>query len=382
MLGWELPPHNSGGLGVACYHMARALALAGAKIDFFVPYTADHPDTEFMTVHSTSDAKPSFDAYDHNAHNSMRSQQQTYTSYVIEHTKDNIPDVIHAHDWLTFEAGVAAKRETGARLVAHVHATEYDRAGNRSGNPLIHEIEQEGLLVADRIIAVSHFTKKLITEKYGIPADKIEVIHNSIDEDSVKAIAHDETYRYVSSLKDSGYTVVTTIGRLTVQKGLTHFLRAAAMACHLYDRFVFVIAGDGDQRDELIRLSADLGISDKVLFTGFIRGQVWRDAYGIADVFVMSSVSEPFGLTALEAAANDTSLVITNQSGVSEVLENILRYDYWDEKTLADQLVNIATSLSLKQELARNVKHEFGRFSWADVAERCLHQYERARSLA
>lgn len=395
MLGWELPPHNSGGLGVACYHMAKALAEAGAAISFVLPYKAHHPKTEFMQIHHTTKLDPlhrmGMGAYgtittekieraDAKSEVTLRAIQKQYIEYVKTHVINQKPDVIHAHDWLTFEAGVAAKRLTGVPLVVHVHATEFDRAGNAHGNPLIHEIEEEGLLIADRIIAVSDFTKRILVQRYHIPADKIEVVHNSIDTEMISSIQETDTYLYASRMKQEGYTVVSTVGRLTLQKGLHHFMRAAARACAVYDRFIFIIAGDGEQRNELIQLSADLGIADKVLFTGFVRGQQWRDVYGVSDVFVMSSVSEPFGLTALEAAANNTSLVISKQSGVGEVLGNILRYDYWDEQKLADELVNLASSPALRHELSTGVAREFNRFSWSDVAKRCMRQYERVRA--
>ena len=395
MLGWELPPHNSGGLGVACYYMAKALANAGASIDFVLPYKAHHPDTEFMTIHHTTELDPlhkmGMGAYDSHIDmtNSddiethpaigLRSIQKKYITYVKNHVDTLKPDVIHAHDWLTYEAGIAAKRATGAPLVVHVHATEFDRAGNANGNPIIHEIEYEGLLMADRIIAVSNITKQIIIERYHIPADKIEVVHNSIDCDSTRALEATDTYLYASSMKREGYTVVATLGRLTLQKGLDHFLRASALACAKYDRFIFIIAGDGEQRDELIQLSAELGISDKVLFTGFVRGQKWRDVYSVADIFVMSSVSEPFGLTALEAAASNIALVISKQSGVGEVLTNILRFDFWDERLLADQIVNLASSSALMHDLSHGVAEEFNRFSWSDVADKCMKQYERVK---
>lgn len=397
MLGWELPPHNSGGLGVACYHMAKALAGAGAAISFVLPYKAHHPKTEFMTIHHATKLDPlhrmGMGAYgsittetveraDAKAETTLRAVQKQYIEFVKKHVINEQPDVIHAHDWLTFEAGVAAKKATGVPLVMHVHATEFDRAGNNHGNPMIHEIELEGLMEADRIIAVSDFTKRLIVNRYHIPPDKIEVIHNSIDTETATSIEATNTYLYVARLKQEGYMVVSTLGRLTLQKGLHYFLRAAARACSVYDRFVFIIAGDGEQRDELVQLSADLGIADKVLFTGFVRGQQWRDVYTVSDVFVMSSVSEPFGLTALEAAANNTSLIITKQSGVGEVLNNILRYDYWDEQQLADELVNLASSAGLRHELSQGALREFNRLSWSDVAKRCMRQYERARVVA
>jgi len=309
--------------------------------------------------------------------NDIRDVQAKYIEFVESHVKHSKPDAIHAHDWLTIEAGIKAKEITGAPLVVHVHATEFDRAGGY-GNPLVHEIEEQGLLMADRIIAVSEITKGLIVHRYRIPADKVEVMHNAFDASVMAGYNYDDqTYKYLEYLKGEGYTVAATITRFTVQKGLIHFMRAAARASERYDRLVFLLAGDGEQRDELLRLSADLGIADKVFFTGFVRGQRWRDAYTVADIFVMSSVSEPFGLTALEAAHHDNALIISKQSGVGEVLSHIFRYDFWDIDRLADQMIAIAASNGLKQTLKVNVKREYTRLSWDDVASRCLAMYRR-----
>ncbi|MCA9339014.1 glycosyltransferase family 4 protein, partial [Candidatus Saccharibacteria bacterium] len=185
------------------------------------------------------------------------------------------------------------------------------------------------------------------------------------------------TYAYLESMKNEGYTVVASIGRLTVQKGFNYFVRAAARASEKYDKLLFLIVGDGELRDELLELSADLGIADKVFFTGFVRGQRWRDAYNIADVFVMNSVSEPFGLTALEAAAHDTAVIISQQSGVGEVLHSVFRFDYWDIDRLADELINIAASPALSRELKQNVAREYARISWNDVAQNCMRVYQK-----
>jgi len=400
MLGWELLPHNSGGLGVACYHMSKALALQGASIDFVLPYSAHHPDTEFMTIHGATTLSPlerygKMGAYDSkhitqkelNVHeenddlNDMRGVQRRYVKFVEKLVKNNQPQAIHAHDWLTMEAGMRAKELTGAPLIVHVHATEFDRSGENAGNPIVHEIEYQGLMMADRIIAVSSITKSIIMRRYNIPGDKIEVIHNAIDVASLGVYDYDHrTYKYLESLKNEGYTVIATVTRFTIQKGLTHFIRAAARASEKHDKLVFLLAGDGEQRDELIRLSADLGIADKVFFSGFVRGKPWRDAYNVADVFVMSSVSEPFGLTALEAAHYNAALIITRQSGVSEVLRSIFRYDFWDIDTLADQMVGIALSPALSEDLKINVRHEYARISWHDVASQCLKLYTNATS--
>lgn len=310
----------------------------------------------------------------------MRAVQRHYVSFVEELVRTVKPDAIHAHDWLTMEAGVRAKELTGAPLIVHVHATEFDRSGERYGNPVVHEIEQQALMMADKIIAVSNITKSIIVQRYGIPAEMIDVVHNAIDLDSFGAYEYDKRdYSYVEALKREGYTVVATVTRFTVQKGLTHFVRAAARASEKYDRFVFLLAGDGEQRDELIALAAQLGIADKVYFTGFVRGKQWRDAYSVADIFVMSSVSEPFGLTALEAAHHDSALLISKQSGVGEVLQHALKFDYWDTDKLADQMVSIALSPSLATSLRRNVQQEYAKLSWHDVATKCLHIYNTLR---
>ena len=380
MLGWELPPHNSGGLGVACLHMAKALAGMGADIDFVLPYSAEHPDTEWMNIHAVTSVSPtqrstSTLAYSQ-CYDEIREVQEGYIAFVEELVTERRPDVIHAHDWLTMQAGVRAKEISGVPLVVHVHATEFDRSGMEGGNPLIHEIEYHGLMMADRILAVSAITKQLLVDRYGMPADKIDVVHNAVDIEKLPDYYYDRrTYSYLEHLRDEGYTVVSAVTRFTIQKGLTHFIRAAALACKKYDRLVFLLAGDGEQRNELIRLSAELGIADKVFFTGFVRGKQWRDAYNVSDVFVMSSVSEPFGITALEAAHHDTALVISKQSGVGEVLHSIFRYDFWDINRLADQLVGIATSPALSSELRHSVKREYMRISWQDVARRCFDNY-------
>lgn len=400
MLGWELPPHNSGGLGVACYHMSKALAQSGASIDFVLPYDAHHPDTEYMTIHAATQLEPihkygllaayntvgvdelDLDEVDAGDLRTMRGVQKRYVKYVERLVQRlETPDVIHAHDWLTMEAGMRAKQLTDAPLVVHVHATEFDRAGSfGSGNPVIHEIEYQGLMMADRIVAVSNITKNIIIHKYGIPADKIEVMHNAIDIADLGGHTYDgRTYRYLESLREEGYTVVSVVTRFTAQKGLVQLMRGMARASERYDKFALLLAGDGEQRDELIALAAELGIVDKVYFTGFVRGKQWRDAFNVADVFVMSSVSEPFGLTALEAAHHDTALIVTKQSGVGEVLNSIFRYDFWDTEKLADQLVGIATSSALRDSLKRDVKLEYARLSWGDVARKCMHMYNRMK---
>lgn len=396
MLGWELPPHNSGGLGVACLNMARALSRQGADINFVVPYTAEHPDINFMRVVSATPLDPIYrygnGPYEslrllekiiptHNTNEliSIRDVQKSYCDFIEEHLMDFKPELIHAHDWLTYEAGILAKQEYHVPLIAHVHATEYDRAGMQIGNPLIHEIEQEGLMLADRIIAVSEATKRIIHDKYHIPLNKIDVVYNSLDENYERDDYHFEKnlYRYLSNLKTNGLTVISTVGRFTVQKGLHNLMRAAALAISKNPKLMFVFAGDGEERNELISLAAELGISKNVIFTGFIRGKKLRDIYSISDIFVMSSISEPFGLTALEAAHHGDALILTKQSGVSEVIWSAMTYDFWDEEKLADEILAIAENPALKSSLSENIKNEYQKISWNQVAEKCLKIYNK-----
>lgn len=392
MLGWELPPHNSGGLGVACYQLCKHLALKGVDIEFVLPYAASHninfmklvpalPITalEFINLagaYNTSCDICKSSSCEHAYPADLRGRQQRYGDFVEQYVQINQPDIIHMHDWLTFEAGMRAKQLTGKPLVAHVHATEFDRSGEHLGNPLVHDIEYNGLVMADRIIAVSQFTKDVIVKGYDIPADKIEVVHNSIDQDEVDKTATESTYVYLSEMKKLGYKVVVSLGRLTVQKGVRYLLQAARRVLDMNDKVIFLIIGAGELRDELLEQAADLGIAQNVIFTGFLRGKRWRDAYAIGDMFVMPSVSEPFGITALEAAGYGNALILSKQSGICEVLRSVLKCDYWDTKKLADYIVNVANNDVLRDQLVSDVGHEFNKLSWHDAAEQCRQLYE------
>jgi glycosyltransferase involved in cell wall biosynthesis len=381
MLGWELPPHNSGGLGVACYQLCKALSHNGVAIEFILPYELKEP-VGFMQVHAAQpydvvEVTRSGGAYDsylyHMRDGTVKSldvagQQQLYEHGVARLVEKLEFDVIHAHDWLTFRAGVRAKAATGRPLILHVHSIESDRAGGEPGNPLVREIEELSMLMADRVLAVSNHTKKAIVREYRVPADKIEVVHNSIDSTALEPLDKASTYRYLERMKSLGYHVITNVGRITVQKGLPNLLRAAKEVIAREPKTIFLIVGAGEQYYELIELAASLGISQNVLFAGFQRGKRWRDAFGIADLFVMPSISEPFGLTPLEAAGFGVPSLITKQSGVAEILHNCLKVDYWDVNKMADQIVSVIRHKGLHDELAHNVRHEFNRLSWDNAA--------------
>ena len=394
MLGWELPPHNSGGLGVACFYMAKALAKSGASIEFVVPYKDKHTEIDFMRVLNATNFseihKFGAGAYDssywirssHNASNflpDIRSIHKEYCEFIREYLSnpENKPDVIHAHDWLTVEAGILAKKLTGAPLITHIHATEFDRSGGISGNQEIHDIEYAGICASDRVFAVSKNTRNVIIKKYKIKPEKVEVIYNAIETSALANLQDydNRTYRYLEYLKSQGYTVIMTLTRFTVQKGLTFLMQAVAEAISKNPKIALLLVGDGEQRNELIKMASDFGISNKIFFTGFLRGDKWRDAYGVADVFVMSSVNEPFGLTALEAAHFNNALIISEQSGVGEVLQNILRYDFWDTKKLANQIYEVSTNKNLLQSLKNGVRNEYGRISWSDIAEQIMEEF-------
>lgn len=393
MLGWELPPHNSGGLGIACYQLCKALADKGVDIDFVLPYTADY-DIDFMKVHAAHPqdveavlkAGIAYDSFKYIKKTGevewidLFGQSAIYEKAVeriVEMTEFN---VIHAHDWLTCRAAIRAKELTGKPLIIHIHSIEADRAGKEhGGNPFVREIESMSMLLADRIVAVSNHTKKAIMREYKIPADKIDVIHNSFDSTTLIPDSGNNAYIYLEKMKQKGYKVVASIGRLTIQKGLPNLLIAFQEVVARNPKALLLMVGSGEQYYELIGLSAQLGISKNVVFTDFQRGKNYRDAYSIADLFVMPSVSEPFGLTPLEAIGYGTPSLISRQSGVAEVIKNCLKVDFWDTDEMANQITNVLRSDALRDELHNNSLKEYNRLSWDRSASRLFDVYESHR---
>jgi glycogen(starch) synthase len=390
MLGWELPPHNSGGLGIACYQLCKALSRKNIDVEFILPYQADH-GIDFMDITA---AHPqgvtavirsgiAYDSYKYiladGTEKSLNiyEQQQLYEHAVAKLIEEKDFDIVHAHDWLTFRAAIRAKELKKCPIILHVHSIESDRAGSVSGNPLVHEIEDLALHMADRIIAVSEHTKKAIIRDYNIPANKIEVVHNSIEPADLEPLDSDNAYHYLTLMKSLGYRVVVNVGRLTIQKGLPNLLRAAQMVIEKQPKTLFLLVGSGEQYYELIELANELGIGDKVIFTDFQRGKRWRDAYAIGDLFVMPSVSEPFGLTPLEAVGYGTPSLVTNQSGVSEVLRSCLKVDFWDVQEMANQIAAVVQNDPLRDELLRNAQLEYAKMSWTDVSNKVAAVYAR-----
>ena len=389
MLGWELPPHNSGGLGVACYQLCKALAKRGADIDFILPYSAEHK-IDFMRVNAAHpkdvlEVIKSGIAYDSYKYVHADGQeewvdifgQQYAYEKAVEHLAEVLEfDVIHAHDWLTFRGAMRARELSGKPMILHVHSIESDRSGGEHGNPLVREIESTAFLLADKIIAVSKKTKDAIVREYQVPTDKIEVIHNSLDLGDI-FISQDETaYSYLEQMKQQGYKVVVNVGRLTIQKGLPNLLYAAKEVISYAPKTMFLIVGSGEQEIELIELAAQLGIAKNVVFTGFQRGKNWRDAFAVGDLFVMPSISEPFGLTPLEAIGYGTPTLISKQAGVAEVLNNALKVDFWDVREMANQITCVLQNDALRDTLHANSYQEFKQLSWNKAADKLFEVYE------
>ncbi len=279
-------------------------------------------------------------------------------------------DVIHAHDWMTYPAGMAVRAQVGKPLVVHVHSTEFDRSGINV-NQRIYDIERAGMQAATKIIAVSHLTRGLIIKHYGVDPRKVEVVYNAIDDDGAP-----EPVELPPITRDD--RIVLFLGRVTMQKGPEYFLAAAKRVLEVMDNVRFVMAGSGDMIRRMIELAAEMGIGHKVLFTGFLRGNDVRRVFRMADLYVMPSVSEPFGLTPLEALSNQVPVLISKQSGVAEVLKHALKVDFWDVDEMANKIVAVLRHPPLHATLRDHGSFEVKRFSWSDAAANCVKVYEAA----
>lgn len=390
MFGWELPPFNSGGLGVACYGLAKALANTGVDITFVLPRKIDI-DCDFMRIIFASDWKPFPKKY---------SSQLTYTFPALYKSllqTKNIPyssqysslleevsyygavaeliaqaesfDIIHAHDWLSFLAGIKAQEVSGKPFVAHIHATEFDRTGNAYGNHDIYEIEKDGMRYADNIVAVSDFTKNIILDNYEIPSEKVTVVYNGVERID-EALSEE-----ILELKKNN-KIVLFVGRLTLQKGPDYFLKAAKKVLAYDPQVIFIMVGSGDMKEQLIKETVTSGISDKVIFTGFLRDYQLKKIYKSADLFVMPSVSEPFGIAGLESAINGTPVLVSKQSGVSEVLTHALKVDFWDIDEMTNKILAVIGYAALKRTLKKNIVEEAKNQTWDRSADKIRHVYQ------
>jgi len=408
MFGWEFPPHNSGGLGVACYGLSRALARQDVEIIFVLPQKIS-VSADFMRVvfpenylsrsilrkkylpsgelilrayMSSKEYQEQLEKVSLSNVNKkifyerdLFSEVRRYGLLAQEIAQRENFDVIHAHDWLSFLAGIAAKEASGKPLVVHVHSTEFDRCGGTDINQEVWKIEKEGLDAADGIVAISEFVKDNIVKNYGADERKIRVVHNGVDEeDYTKDL---EKHLGITELKKAGHKIVLFLGRITIQKGPDYFIEAASIVLKYDPKVIFLVAGSGDMEHQMIRRAAALGISDKVIFTGFLRGKQLQQVFRAADLFVMPSVSEPFGLVALEAMINGTPALISKQSGVSEVAQNVLKVDFWDTQEMANKILAVVSSDGLPSTLKKEGVAEARKINWKEAARKCIELYNQ-----
>jgi len=392
MFGWEFPPHNSGGLGTACFGLTRALANRNIEILFVLPKKvgvsasfmpilfADTRKIKFHEVESNLKPYVTSEGYVRERDkiisdiygNTLLQEVRRYALRAREIAKKERFDVIHAHDWLSFLAGVEAKKVSDKPLILHMHATEFDRTGGQGVNQEVYDIERMAMERADGIIAVSNFTKQKIVQHYGIPADKIQVVHNGIDE-----CDYENIFDKLSDLKKNGQKIVLFAGRITIQKGPEYFIRAAKRVLEHQPNVLFLVAGSGDMERQMMLEAAHLGISDRVMFIGFLRGDDLNAAYRAADLFVMPSVSEPFGITPLESIIAGAPVLISKQSGVAEVLTHALKVDFWDTEDMANKILGVVSHRSLKETLWGNSREEIRKINWDAASKKCIDYYEK-----
>ncbi|HDP73631.1 MAG TPA: glycosyltransferase family 1 protein [Candidatus Woesearchaeota archaeon] len=395
MLGWEFPPYNAGGLGTACYGLTKSLASQGVQVTFVIPKAPYSYKYNFINLLNAEidydhilklikvqsglipyhdcfskeslvfgkDRKSCFEIYGKN----LIEEVEAFARRVLEICRNEEFDVIHAHDWMTYLAGIALKKATGKKLVLHIHATEFDR-GVIGINPDVYNIEKQGFDNADLIIAVSNYTKSVVCGKYGICESRIRVAHNGVIIDNVP-----KEYNVKVFPKDK---VVLFLGRITIQKGPEYFIEAAKLISDYMKDVKFIVTGSGDKLPWMIQRSAELGLSDKIVFTGFLKGDELKKMYTMADVYVMPSVSEPFGITPLESISLGTPVVISKQSGVSEVLNHCLKVDFWDTRKMANHIVAILQHKELKSTLKHHGFIEVTNINWDKAAEKVKRCYE------
>ncbi|KKL89803.1 hypothetical protein LCGC14_1911030 [marine sediment metagenome] len=439
MLGWEFPPYISGGLGTACYGLTRGLDEAGVEVLFVLPTALPHDASghvQFRTPTNLSEGAPvspgeaqradeivfkhvqmrmlpavlqaygtaesyreaverlrksgklkkmdipgfgvlesadlpSMEAQPGGYQGDLMGQVRRYAALAVELAGREDFDVIHAHDWMTYPAGLAVAAHTGKPLVVHVHSTEFDRSGENI-NQQVYDIERAGMHGADRVACVSFLTRGTVLTRYGVPADKIEVVYNAVEPPSgngfdTTPITRDEK-------------IVLFLGRITMQKGPEYFLRAAKKVLEKCRKVRFIIAGSGDMVGQTVELAASLGIGRYVTFAGFLRGDDVAKVFRMADLYVMPSVSEPFGIAPLEALSHNVPVIISKQSGVSEVLTHVLKVDFWDVEEMANKIVAVLRHPPLQATLRKESQREVTRLNWQDSARNCVRVYNQVLS--
>lgn len=419
MFGWEFPPHISGGLGTACYGLTKGLYEVGVDdILFVVPKAYGDEDTSKVSIIDAGEVVVSERTIDYSTffkkmhfievgtslipyatpedYERITTENQEHSKYLIQSTfsgklsfsggyGQNLFqeianyaviasiiafkydfDVIHAHDWLAYPAGIAAKLVSGKPLVVHVHATDFDRSGG-SVNPGVYEIERSGMEAADKVIAVSNLTRNIIIEKYGIDPEKVVTVHNAVE-----PLANVELQKRERSINDK---IVTFLGRVTLQKGPEYFIEAAHLVLQKMKNVRFVMAGSGDMLNRMIWRVATLKIGSRFHFTGFLKGDDVHHMFALSDVYVMPSISEPFGISPLEAMQSNVPVIISKQSGVSEILQHAIKVDFWDTHAMADAIYGILKYDGLPQMFRKHAREEVDNLKWEQAAEKVKEVY-------
>lgn len=417
MFGWEFPPFISGGLGTACYGLTKSMAGRGMDISFVLPRVKGNGGGSPVRILDASQIDLGVTGLEHYEHlgqvitvDSLLSPYHNAVSYeqrlrrtremasrgigggstVLDFSGDYGDtlmqevdrlkavgaalgrrenwDLIHAHDWMTFPAGLAAKAASGRPLVVHVHATEFDRSGENVNNE-IYNIERAGMHGADAVIAVSNLTREIIIRRYEVPPEKVHVVHNAVIKDDVRQVQ--EITRGLNE------KIVLFLGRITMQKGPGFFVDAAARVLKKLKNIRFVMAGSGDLMSRIIHRIAELRIQDRFHFTGFLRGADLEQMFLMTDLLVMPSVSEPFGIVPIEAMRYGVPVIVSKQSGVAEVLEHAVKVDFWDTHLLGDEIVRILSNDKVAQTMAGKNAESLDRIHWDNSADNVIAVYRR-----
>jgi glycosyltransferase involved in cell wall biosynthesis len=406
MLGWEFPPYFAGGVGTVCYELTRALARKGIQVTYVMPHGPDDVTSQHvklmvaskellrlgikpLRVNSTLTAYASKEEYSwmrqfgggtggpimkrdakqkgiYGAN--LLEEMGRFAQAVLAIAEHEEFDVIHAHDWTTIPAALALKKATGKPVIMHVHITEFDKTGGEHADPDVYQIEYQGFHEADVVIAVSNFVKQRLVSKYYVDPAKIRVVYNSVEfNDRAMGVARERI--------SADEKLVLFLGRVTLQKGPDYFLEAAAKVAQIMPNVKFVIAGTGDMLPRMIERAAQMGIGNKVIFPGFVTREEGDKLYRMADLFVMPSVSEPFGIVPLEAMKHGTPVIVSRQSGVSEVIKHALKVDFWDVDDLANKMIAALSYDPLHQMLSQHGSTEIQSFTWENPAEQCIRIY-------
>ena len=429
MFGWEFPPHIAGGLGTACYGMTQGLARNDVEVIFVMPKASGDEDQSFVKVVNASDiearycdasvegsedimSKISFIHIDSNMvpyispeewatyresyertgkkfwerKGDSWTQRYTFSGKYGANIMEEVAryavvaaevarqlegqfDVIHAHDWLTYFAGIAAKRVSGKPLVVHMHATSFDRSSSDNIDTRVYEIERAGMAAADMVIAVSNLTRNIVINKYNIEPEKVVAVHNAVQ------FAENDDPLPKRGVEDK---IVTFLGRITFQKGPDYFIEAAAKVLRRVPNVRFVMAGSGDMMNHCIRRVAQLGIADRFHFTGFLKGDDVQKMFQLSDVYIMPSVSEPFGISPLEAMRSNVPTIISHQSGVAEVLDYAVKVNYWDVDAMADSIYGLITYPALAKMFSEKGMEEVNNLKWFNAATKIKDVYQQA----